>query len=258
MIPFLKVLHINSGIETDLTKYIESCIVSQQSEAKKNSSTLTLKNPNRKLNDVVLEKDDSTIKIYLDWSPITSQNPLMVTTLSTIGYPVNDSGFSTIKLKALDKTALFLSKLWAFSYSAVEGLTAKEIIQNVINHTQDDLPASEQITFNNMATTRANGSAFPTGVSISKTWKPIYEWINELSSTDATGDDREYVYYLDEDNDLHWGYPYQKQSTTLTADITDSDTTIPVVNADTYPDEGGILIGDEQITYTGVSRGVSP
>lgn len=258
MIPFLKVLHINNGDETDITKYVESCIVSTQSEAKKNSTTLTLKNPNNKLSSLNFEKDDSTIKVYIDWSPINGQNPIMISTLTTISYTVNESGFSTIKLKSLDKTGLFLSKLWSFSYAETEGLSAQEIIQNVINHSQDSVIVGETITFNNMATTNKNGDPFPTGVSISKTWKPLYEWINELSSTDATGDDREYVYYLDEDNDLHWSYPHQKQSTTLTSDITDSDATITVTDASTYPNSGGILIGDEQITYTGVSRGVAP
>lgn len=132
MIPFLKVLHINNGDETDITKYVESCIVSTQSEAKKNSTTLTLKNPNNKLSSLNFEKDDSTIKVYIDWSPINGQNPIMISTLTTISYPVNESGFSTIKLKSLDKTGLFLSKLWSFSYAETEGLSAQEIIQNVI------------------------------------------------------------------------------------------------------------------------------
>lgn len=253
MIPFLKVIHINNGTTTDLTKYVESCIISKQAEAKKNSVTLALKNPNGKLSGVNFEKDDSTIKVYLDWEPIVAQNPVMVTTLSTIIYPVNESGFSTIKLKGLDKTGLFLSRLWSLYYPAADSLTAQEIIENVINHSQDDALASDKITFNNMATTKSDGSAFPNGISIAKTWKPLYEWINELSSTESTGEDREYTYYLDEDNDLHWSYPYQKQTTTLSAGINSSVTSIAVTSASTYPDVGTISIENEQITYTGIS-----
>ena len=89
MIPFLKIIHINNGDTTDLTKYVDSCIISKQSEAKKNSTTLTLKNPNGKLSSVAFEKDNSTIKVYLDWSPITSQAPIMITTNSTIALPEN-------------------------------------------------------------------------------------------------------------------------------------------------------------------------
>jgi len=85
---------------------------------------------------------------------------------------------------------------------------------------------------------------------MAKVWKPLYEWLNELSTTDNTGDDRSYVYYLDSDNDLHWNYPYQKQQTILTSALTDIATTINIISTSSYPDSGVILIDDEQISYT--------
>jgi hypothetical protein len=43
------------------------------------------------------------------------------------------------------------------------------------------------------------------------------------------------------------------QESYLSADITDSDTTITLLNASSFPNTGTIVIGSEEITYTGVS-----
>lgn len=57
--------------------------------------------------------------------------------------------------------------------------------------------------------------AFP-ATSLSKVWKPVYEWIGELSETDYINDlderdgtdpivyGRSFLYWIDEDNQFHW------------------------------------------------------
>ena len=265
MIPFFYVKHVNNGIETDLSNYIESIQVTKVTEAKKNNITLNLFNPNKKLNDISFERDDSTITLYVSWNNINrsnpTQTPIMIGNIESIKYSVDDKGKNKLKIKALDKTGLFLSKLWSFAYtdstpnpySGGEGLAVHEAIKHIINSSQDNPGAGDKITFNNLSSTDSDGNTFTKNVNIAKTWKPIYEWLNELSTTDYTEDDRAYIYYLDENNDLHWEYPSQKIQTVLEEDLDSTETEIDVADTSSYPSSGVILIEDEQIEYTGIS-----
>lgn len=257
MIPFLKVIHVNKdGISKDISKYVLNLQISKGSEATKNTLTLELQNHNGELttggfNDLELEVNNSSIIVYLDWKEITTQDPVISTTLSGVEYP-QDNKYK-LKLKATDKTGLLLSKLWAEAITTAEGLNASQVIKNIIGHLNDlDGPVTiNDLTTNHVATTKRDGSAFPTGISISKIWKPGYEWLNELSGTEYTGEDRPYVYYVDANNDLHWEYPEQKPATTLSSNVSISDTTINVTSTTGYPSIGSILIDNEIITYTG-------
>lgn len=256
MIPFIKLLHTDAdGVETDLTKYIINLQINKGSEATKNSVNIELQNHNGELttggvNEVDFQINNSSLILYLDWQPITTQDPVISATLSSIEYPQDEK--YRLKLKATDKTGLLLSKLWAEAITESEGLNASQVIINIIGHLNDlDGTTSNDLTTTHVATTKHDGTALTTNISISKIWKPGYEWLNELSGTEYTGDDRVYVYYVDANNDLHWQYPEQKPVTTLTSNVLIGDTTMNVTSTTGYPSVGSILIDDEIITYTG-------
>ena len=255
MIPFIKILHIDvDGVETDLSNYFISANIVKVVEAKKNNITLTLFNNYGKLNNQNFKKDDSTIKFYLENRPILSTDtPIMTADLTDISYETDSDGTDFIKLKAVDKTGLFLSKIWSYSYTTEVNKTAPEVIIHAIDSSQDGLDEDEKITFNHVATTKSDGNAFTNIVTLAKVWKPLYEWLNEVSETESTGDNRDYSYWIDEDNDLHWEYPYNKANTILTSDIGLSDTTINVASTTDFPDSGVILIGTEEIYYSGIT-----
>lgn len=257
MIPFVKIYHTNdSVVNFDLTPYLRSMQLAIGSEATKNSATIELINYQNALDGQGFTINDSNFTIYLDWQPITTQDPIMTATLTTIAMPTNNDGKSHYKLKVTDKTAMFLNKVWAFSYQAdslIEGqaTNAPRIIKNVIGHLNNlDASTSDDLTTNNVATTKRDGSAFPTGISISKIWKPGYEWITELSQPEYTNEDRPYIFYVDANNDLHWQYPEQKPITELTSSVNTSTTTIPVNSTSGYPSFGFIAIEEEIIFYT--------
>jgi len=73
-------------------------------------------------------------------------------------------------------------------------------------------------------TTRPGGSAFP-ATTMSKVWKPVYEWLEDLSSIESTNlpsdvdsgpiADKKYIYYVDEKNRFHWFYPTNTANRTL-------------------------------------------
>ena len=254
MIPFLKVQHTNpSNAIFDLSPYVLSLQISKGSEATKNTLTLELQNHNGVLNTQNFEMNNSSIIVWMDWDSVsTSEEPIISTTLSSISYPMENNGKYKLKLKGTDKTGMLLSKLWAEAITEDTSFDASDAIVNIVGHLNDlDGDSISDLTTTNVATTKADGSAFPKPISISKIWKPGYEWLNDLSQTDYTGEDRPYVYYIDANNDLHWHYPYQKPITTLTSDINTIVTTIPVNSTTGYPSSGTIVIEDEIISYTG-------
>jgi len=165
----------------------------------------------------------------------------------------NNSGFFNNLNMSLDDTILIYLDYKAIttSYSETDPKTVEKVIINVIQNTTNDGFGSTAITYNNVATTKSDGTAFTKVVNIFKAWKPLYEWISELSTPTFTGEDRNYVFYIDQDNDLHWEYPLQKTSIFLTSSITNLVTTIPVDSTLTYPSSGIINIEDETILYTG-------
>lgn len=146
-----------------------------------------------------------------------------------------------IKLKCADKCYILFSKLLAKAYIESDGLTSPEIIQKVIRFssqnskgiylgTGSDSGARYDIQAELVSkggfiqdtrkdTTEKGGvnadTSFPT-TSMVKVWKPIYEWINELSQIEYlnTPDEltsasdivygRPFLCYVDENNSFHW------------------------------------------------------
>jgi hypothetical protein len=261
MIPFFKVIHYNpAGIEYDITPYSLTLQISKGSEATKNTVTIDLQNHHGELNVQNFTIADSSIVVYLDWNPIVigTTLPIISASLSTVEYPFDNSGKYKLKIKCTDKTGMLLSKMWAQAYTESSNLNASEIIVNLVGHLNDldgDSGNGIQLgktplTTNNVATTKQNGGALKKPISMAKIWKPGYEWLNDLSQPENTGEDRPYIYYIDQSNDLHWHYPFQKPITTLTSAIDSLVTTIPVTSTIGYPDSGTFVIEDEAIIYT--------
>ena len=97
-----------------------------------------------------------------------------------------------------------------------------------------------------------------TGTTISEGGTP------ELIISDCTTSDATLYTGVDAKSD-YWGWKYKhdgsswsanadfKGANSLTSDINDSVTTIPVNSSNPFTTSGTVQIGDEKITYTGVS-----
>ena len=101
-------------------------------------------------------------------------------------------------------------------------------------------------------------------VTIGKVFKPVYEFIKELSSINMTntsteldsGDppcDRNYIFYIDYANRFHWFYPEDSKQTTLSVLLGVNDSSVSVASASGFLTNGIIQIGEEVISYTGIS-----
>lgn len=157
-----------------------------------------------------------------------------------------DQKKSTIKLVCIDKTFSLLNKLWTQNYTSTSAMNAPEIIKNIVRNvsgtaestakwgyeTSDagnagtlltdgtgifEIDARLESAGGYVQDVRPDASAYP-DISMSKLFKPVYEWIEELSQPENTNSAAEitaatekctlkHVYFIDKENRLHWFYP---------------------------------------------------
>lgn len=209
----------------------------------------------------------------------------------------SDGKKSTIILKCVDKTYTMLNQLWAWNYNNTEDKTAPEIIQDVIHQISDDPPSdspSFDVNGNEVTPGRYtidarlmtgtypctagdppayiqnnrpnSGGVFPSPVIMAKGFKPVYEWVKDLSQTEHTNSSTElangtekakrpYIFYIDQNNRFHWFYPGTSKRTLLTTAIDDDSTTFSVTTGDgtNFDDSGIVQIGSELIEYSSIS-----
>lgn len=192
--------------------------------------------------------DDASVVEDTDWSANNNTTPddsyLLGTYYVIEHHERHNKDGATIELRCADKTYILFNRLLAKAFIESDGLTAPEIIQKVVRFSSQnpqgqylgtggdagaryDIDAkledseSGYIQEARKATTE-NGNVnadttFPT-VVMGKIWKPVYEWISELSQIENlnTADElastggkelvygRPFLYYVDEDNIFHW------------------------------------------------------
>jgi len=155
-----------------------------------------------------------------------------------------------INVKCVDKTYVLFNRILAKAFTATDGLTAPEMIQKVIRYSSQNPEGLFQGTAGDAGTrydvdarlvsesgyitdtrrnTKEDGSAnantdFPE-VELAKVWKPVYEWIKDLSQVEMTnsvteqGDvlvyGRPFIFWVDESNAFHWVYPSDTPDSTI-------------------------------------------
>ena len=152
--------------------------------------------------------EDGTIEVYVDNSAITrtSSQLLLTGQITQISNVFSEAGAQQ-KITAADRTVLLLGGLWSFTY---ENQNPSEIIISVVEQV-----SGGEVTTSNVATSTVGGPAFADITQFSFVFKPVYDWVKELSQPEYTGEDRGYMFYVDKDNDLHWFYPSQTSDGTL-------------------------------------------
>lgn len=199
-----------------------------------------------------------------------------------------DSKTTQVKLSCVDKVYVILNVLWSSNYLEDGDFnTAPLMVQNVIRWASSNgiqgkkgydsngdfvlngpyqIDARLESEGGFIEDTRQDGTAFPT-TSLAKVFKPIYEWLDELSSLEQTNDfdgtesednpvqDRNMMYYIDQNNKFHWFYPKDQVVASLTTAIASSGsiTTIEVDSTDNFDSKGTVQIGAEMFEYTGTT-----
>ena len=127
----------------------------------------------------------------------------------------NTTDTTTTYITAIDSdTVLSLNDDIFVSGEGYEiGWSAPSVIKNMVA-----LTTSGDITTTNVSMTRSGGGSNWPFATTGGVGKSLYEWINVLSGTLYTNtaaeiasgsltEKKDYLFWVDEDNDLHWGYP---------------------------------------------------
>jgi hypothetical protein len=160
-------------------------------------------------------------------------------------YGVQDSNAGTrIKITAVDKTYILFNKVFSKSWTLGNGFSAPELVQKIVrlstqgsgsfssggvNYEIDARLVSEG---GNIQDTRKTAPTTFPDIEMAKVWKPIYEWMRELSSTDSinyatevSGESYVYgipfIFWVDENNSLHWKEPTSSVSSTFIVGTSD-------------------------------------
>jgi hypothetical protein len=212
-VPFIKIYHTPAGgVETDITELV-NLQNARGLEIKSARAEFTINNSKYRYKDggqIAFNEDDDII-IYADYSPITKDSSQLLISgqIQEVKADLRSSG-SSVKLSVADKMNVLLGGLWSGTYTDKD---APEIIRSVVNQ------VASEITTNNLATLNSQGGAFSQIDKFAFVFKPASEWIKELSQPGYTGEDRSYLFYVDANNDLHWFYPSQ----TTTGSVSELD-----------------------------------
>ena len=261
----------SAGVEEPITDW-ESLTINKGLDAKANTVSIVLTNPRTRtptgeteifhkwVNDeselIWAEEDVITIQAKFVNSKQTLSDTDILTIADALEFDIKlEAQRSPITVTAADKTFALLNQNWAQAFTLTEGKTAPEIIQNVIRSTTENdagdgtfqIAASLQTEPSyaeqrdsidpGIQTKRLNNTDFPI-VAIGKVYKPVYEWIDDLSTIESTNNfngrdtslptdsetapvqTRKMRYFVDKNNKFRWFYP---------DNIVDYDITIGVV-----------------------------
>lgn len=226
-------------------------------DIKNNTLTFTLRNDWEKYVDSLTSKikfseDDQIIayaKYVEDADDITAAWTVDSTTYPTstdllgyyyiksLGAQHNSSG-RRIKLTCVDKTYILFNKVFSKGWTAADGYNAPELIQKIIRYTTQGTGPFQAggVNYEIDARLVSDGgeitdersedpTTFP-DKGIAKVWKPVYEWIRELSSVDAVNSDTEianqtyvygkpFIFWVDEESVFHWIAPSEVVANTI-------------------------------------------
>lgn len=203
----------------------------------------------------------------------TDESSHMITTSEVQEWDgILEENRTDLVLKCVDKTFIILNKLWVQAYTSSLGYTCPTMAINVIQNSTDGIKGTGFDSGGTIVTSgalyevdarlmsgtyaqqaalaieatgyppayveslRKNESVYPP-ISMTKVWKPVYEWlkeINDIRNTNSTSEittgpivqDRNNRFYLDQNNRYHQFYPADSINYDITAGEVDSDGTV--------------------------------
>jgi len=175
-------------------------------EAKTNAAEIFLTYSDVVINGEVFIQPGEQFKIYAKRNGLITSplNADLLMVVRVIDYDLMPED-RLVKFVCSDFTYDMLASLYTRSFALSDGLSADEIIENIVQTgAEDGLDASPVTT--NIASLDSLGGSFPT-VVYSSLWKTNYEAISELSQTNYTDDDKQYLFWFDPDGTFNWLYP---------------------------------------------------
>jgi len=231
-VPFWEVWHKPKGSDTatQLTKhngYDEplKVTVKRALNAKATIATIMFKNTFQVYRK--LFKDEDTIQVYSSWDGVVKNDDLLINlSVNSYNQKLNEA-VRVISVKGMDRTYMLLNNVYMTKgFNDDDNKDTPTIIKKAVLSTTHDEGRQGYVTTNHVKTKAWVPSANDyvgtfENVNIHLLMKTCYEWIKELSNDPYTRysyssdsniqSDRGYIFWVDEDNDLHWVYPSQSK-----------------------------------------------
>ena len=146
----------------------------------------------------------------------------------------------TIQLKLVDFNYHLNNRLWTKSYADL-GLKTDEVVVDIVESLMetDSGLGTYRVTTTNIDTTRDDSSVFPV-IEPNYSNKPVYEWLNELCSTNWTNSQTEIdtgalvhtkkMIFKIRGNNAYWNYPSASVVMTIDEDTTINEIKIATQN----------------------------
>ncbi len=158
-------------------------------------------------NDVIFVKGE-TLAVYavnsgiLDSANLNNDELIGTFIITDVQISLADK---TIKIKCVDLTYSLLGNLFSRAVKDTALRTSASLV-NIIVQESDENGLVQDAVLTNIASTNSNGDPFPVFEYYSA-WKTGYDAIGEISQQAYTGDDRDYIFWLDPDGTFNWIYP---------------------------------------------------
>jgi hypothetical protein len=148
-------------------------------------------------------------------------------------------GGARIKLSCVDKTYILFNRVFSKAWRISDAVNAPELVKKIVRTTTQgrgefsdggvnyEIDARLVSEGGLITDTRASAPTTFPDVEIAKVWKPVYDWIKELSSVDYINSSSEianqtyvygrpFIFWVDEENRFHWQAPSYDSPTALT------------------------------------------
>ena len=170
--------------------------------------TLDIKRDTHVRDGVSMFQEDGLLEIYVDYNPIVGavEQLLISGQVREVKWSITNNA-RQVKLGVADRTVRLLNNIWNATY---ENQPVNEIVANIATQASNDA-----INTSLVVGSTTSGSSFPS-ITYAKPNTPAFEMIKELSRADITGEDRNYIFYVDQQNRLRWFYPSQDVDDTIT------------------------------------------
>jgi hypothetical protein len=174
---------------------------------------------------ITIEEADD-IRLYVGTVPVsTADTTHLIMSCSITGVEQRlGEDEKSIKLNCADKTFQLLNYYTTGNFPVAGGSApAYQLIQEAIKRSwQIRNSITDSIDITTYVGTAKSDLTPLMQTTYSAVYKPVYEVIDELSQIQYTGDTRPFIFWVDQNNALHWVYPAQSFNGTvneLTTDI---------------------------------------
>lgn len=184
----------------------------RSTDAGSNALDITLHNHNNECysGGQIKYLQNSILKVYAAEGFVNKSNPNHLIGVYTIQDYDEMADSNIVKLTCTDKTYNLLNKI----FIGDETGRINELVNTVVQRVNIGSGVGTTPVSTNIVAVDSENNPFPS-LNIVSSNKTAYEMLIELSQVTSTGDDKNYIFWFDENEQFHWVYPSDTRAGTF-------------------------------------------